>query len=108
MSLWDGLLGGAIGAELVSVVGGLIEKHGGVAGLVTQLERGGLGDNVRSWVSAGDNHPVSADQLHEAIGASTMADLAAKAGLTPEALAQKLAAVLPRAVDALTPGGRVA
>jgi hypothetical protein len=30
MGLLDGLLGGAVGAEMVTVVNGLIEKHGGV------------------------------------------------------------------------------
>jgi hypothetical protein len=32
MGLLDGLLGGAVGAEMVTVVNGLIEKHGGVQG----------------------------------------------------------------------------
>jgi len=35
---------------MVSVVNGLIEKHGGVQGIVSQLEQQGLGSTVKSWV----------------------------------------------------------
>ena len=48
MGLLDGLLGGAVGAEMVTVVNGLIEKHGGVQGIIAQLEQQGLGGTVRS------------------------------------------------------------
>jgi uncharacterized protein YidB (DUF937 family) len=50
MGLLDGLMGGVVGAEMVSVVNGLIEKHGGVQGIVSQLEQQGLGSTVKSWV----------------------------------------------------------
>ena len=36
-----------------------------------------------------------------------IAELAAKAGLSPQELAQRLAQVLPQAIDKLTPGGVV-
>ena len=48
MGLLDGLLGGVIGAEMVTVVNGLIEKHGGVQGIVAQFEQQGFGATVRS------------------------------------------------------------
>ena len=48
MGLLDGLLGGAVGAEMATVVNSLIEKHGGVQGIVAQLEQQGLGATVRS------------------------------------------------------------
>jgi hypothetical protein len=32
MGLFDGMLGGVVGAGMVSVVSGIIEKHGGVQG----------------------------------------------------------------------------
>lgn len=41
--LLDGLIGGAIGAEMVTVVNGLIEKHGGVQGLVKAIRAAGPG-----------------------------------------------------------------
>jgi uncharacterized protein YidB (DUF937 family) len=107
MGLFDGLLGGAVGAEMATVVNSLIEKHGGVQGIVAQLEQQGLGGTVRSWVGTGANQPLSPDQVHQAFGSDTVKELAAKVGLTPQDLAAKLSAILPQAIDHLTPGGAV-
>lgn len=107
MGLLDGILGGVLGAEMTQVVSGLIEKHGGVQGIVSQLEQQGLGDTVRSWVGTGSNLPISADQLQKAFGNGTLQELAAKVGLDPQTLAQKLSQALPHAIDHLTPGGAV-
>lgn len=107
MGMVDGILGGLIGGEMATVVNRLIEKHGGVSGIVTQLEQQGLGATVKSWVGTGPNQPISGDQVHHAIGADTIQEIAAKFGLTPQDLAQKLSQVLPQAIDKLTPGGVV-
>ena len=105
MGLLDGLIGGAVGAGMATVVSNLIEKHGGVQGLVQQFEQQGLGATVRSWVGTGPNQPISPDQIHQALGPDTIKDLAAKFGLSNDELAKKLASVLPQAVDHMTPGG---
>jgi uncharacterized protein YidB (DUF937 family) len=107
MGLLDGVLGGVVGGEMATVVSGLIEKHGGVQGIVAQLEQQGLGGTVRSWIGDGANQPISADQVHAAFGSDVIAGLAAKVGLNPQDLAQKLAQVLPQAINHLTPGGVV-
>jgi uncharacterized protein YidB (DUF937 family) len=107
MGLLDGLLGGAVGAEMVTVVNALIEKHGGVQGIVAQLEQQGLGGTVRSWVSTGTNQPITEDQIRQAFGSDTVKQLAAKVGLTPQELAAKLSSILPQAIDKLTPSGTI-
>src|SRR5271163_4166624 len=107
MGLLDGLLGGAVGAEMVTVINGLIEKHGGVQGIVAQLEQQGLGGTVRSWVGTGANQPITADQIHQAFGSDAVTQLAAKVGLSPDVLAAKLSQILPQAIDKLTPSGTV-
>jgi uncharacterized protein YidB (DUF937 family) len=107
MGLLDGLLGGAAGAEVVSVVNSLIEKHGGVQGIIAQLEQQGLGNTVKSWVGTGANQAISPDQVHQAFGTDTITAMAAKVGLSPQDLAAKLSAFLPQAIDKLTPGGTV-
>jgi uncharacterized protein YidB (DUF937 family) len=107
MGLFDGILGGVVGAEMATVVNGLIEKHGGIQGIVSQLEEKGLGGTVRSWVGTGANQPITADQIHQAFGSDTVKQLAAKIGMTPEDLAAKLSEILPQAIDKLTPGGAV-
>jgi uncharacterized protein YidB (DUF937 family) len=105
MGMFDGLLGGVVGAEMATVVNGLIEKHGGIQGIVSQLEQQGLGATVRSWVGTGANQAITPDQVHQAFGSDTVKQLAAKAGMTPEDLAAKLSQILPQAIDKLTPGG---
>jgi uncharacterized protein YidB (DUF937 family) len=108
MGLLDGVMGGVTGAAMVSLVSNLIEKHGGVQGIVEQFEKQGLGPTVRSWVSTGDNHPISPDQVQQALGPDTLQQYAAKAGISVDELRQKLAQILPQAVDKMTPGGTVA
>jgi uncharacterized protein YidB (DUF937 family) len=108
MGLLDGLLGGAVGAEMATVVNSFIQQHGGIQGIVAQLEQQGLGGVARSWVGSGANQPISADQLHQAFGGSgVIAQLAAKTGMSPQDLASKLSQVLPAAIDKLTPGGQI-
>jgi uncharacterized protein YidB (DUF937 family) len=107
MSLLDGLLGGAVGAEMATVVNSFIQQHGGVQGIVAQLEKQGLSATVHSWVATGPNQPISPDQVHQAFGTGMLAQLAAKAGMNPQDLAQRLSQVLPGAIDRLTPEGKI-
>lgn len=105
MGLLDGLIGGAVGAEMVTVVNGLIEKHGGVKGIVAQFQQQGLGPTIQSWVGNGENLPISPEQIQHALGSETVQQLAAKLGIPPDQLAAKLSEILPQAVDKMTPTG---
>jgi uncharacterized protein YidB (DUF937 family) len=107
MGLLDGVLGGAVGAEMATVVNGFIAQHGGVQGIVAQMEKQGLGNTVKSWVGTGANAPITPDQVHATFGPEIISSMAAKFGLSPQELAQKLSQVLPQAVDRLTPTGTV-
>ena len=107
MGLFDGLLGGVVGAGMVSVVNSLLEQHGGLQGLVNQFQQNGLGDTVNSWVGTGPNQSISPDQVHQALGPDLLQQLSAKSGLSVQDLAQKLSQILPQAVDTMTPGGQV-
>lgn len=107
MGLLDGMLGGVVGAGMASVVNGVIEKHGGVQGIVNEFERNGLGQTVRSWVGTGPNEPVSATDVHRVLGPDLLQQLSAKSGLPMQELTEKLAQLLPQAVDQLTPNGKI-
>jgi uncharacterized protein YidB (DUF937 family) len=107
MGLLDGLLGGAVGAEMVTVVNSLIQQHGGVQGVVSQLEQQGLGGVAKSWISNGANQPISPAQVHQVFGSDLISQLAAKAGMNPQDVAAKLSQLLPTAIDKLTPGGSI-
>ena len=107
MGLLDGVLGGVVGASMVSVVNGILEQHGGLQGVVDQFEKQGLGATMKSWVGTGGNLPISADQVHQVLGSDLVQQLAAKTGLSVPELTAKLAQILPQAVDKLTPNGVV-
>jgi uncharacterized protein YidB (DUF937 family) len=107
MGLMDGLLGGIIGAGMVSAVNGILEQHGGLQGVVNEFEKNGLGPTISSWVGTGPNQPISPDELHRALGPELLQALAAKTGMSVQDLTQKLAQVLPEAVDKMTPGGTI-
>ena len=107
MGMFDGLLGGIVGAGMVTVVNGIIEKHGGLQGIVSEFERNGLGATVRSWVGTGPNQPISPADVQRALGPELLQQLSAKSGMSVEDLTAKLAQVLPQAVDNLTPNGAI-
>lgn len=107
MGLFDGMLGGVVGAEMATVVNGLIERHGGVQGMVDQMRANGFGPTVHSWINEGPNVSIAPQDVHRAFGDQTMSEIAARAGISTEELAVRLAQVLPHAVDALTPEGKV-
>ena len=107
MGMLDGLLGGIVGAGMVSVVNDILEKHGGVQGVVSEFEKNGLAATVKSWVGPGPNQPISPDEVHKVLGPELLQQLSEKSGLSVQDLAQKLSHVLPQAVDKLTPNGAV-
>jgi uncharacterized protein YidB (DUF937 family) len=86
----------------------LLKNHpGGISGLVQQFHDKGLGDVVNSWVSTGQNLPISADQIKSVLSNEHVQAFAAKAGISPDVASAKIAEVLPMIMDRLTPNGRV-
>jgi uncharacterized protein YidB (DUF937 family) len=107
MGLFDGVMGGLVGAGLTAAVQGYIEKQGGLGAVVQKFQDQGLGGIVQSWVGTGSNLPVSAEQLQQVLGSDLVEQLAGKLGMGAPDLLQKLAQVLPKAVDEMTPNGVV-
>jgi uncharacterized protein YidB (DUF937 family) len=102
-----GASGAGGGADVASAIGGLIGGQGGVQGLVDQLSKGGLGNEVSSWVGTGANQPVDPQALGAALGPDTVNQLAGKTGLDVGTLLPMLAAALPSVINAITPDGKV-
>ena len=119
MSLFDqlgqavgGLMGGSGGNQnpLLQAAMSLLSQNssvGGVAGLVQAFQKNGLTDIVNSWVGTGQNIPVSAQQIKQGLGGDLLNQLAAKAGLSPDAASSQLAGLLPNLIDKLTPNGKI-
>ena len=99
---------GSSSNPLVSTVMQMINNQpGGLSGLVQQFHDKGLGSLVTSWVSTGQNLPISADQLQHVLGSEQVKELAAKAGISPEAAGSSLSQLLPMIIDKLTPNGQL-
>src|SRR5262245_32248030 len=86
---------------------GAIQQEGGLDGLVTKLRDGGLGSQVDSWVSPGDNQPVEPEQIQQALGPDTVQRLSSGSGIDIVKLLPLLAAFLPQIINMLTPDGKV-
>jgi uncharacterized protein YidB (DUF937 family) len=84
--------------------GGLL---GGLGGLLQQLQKGGLGNVVNSWIGPGQNQPASPGQIGSALGPDIVKTLAQRSGLSEEEITKQLSQVLPGVVDKLTPNGRL-
>jgi uncharacterized protein YidB (DUF937 family) len=113
MGLLDSVVG-ALGAgggggqpDLMKIVMGLMEQSGGLPGLLQKLQQGGLADQAASWVSTGQNLPVSGDQLSGALGGDLLGSLAKQVGMGQGDLSGSLAQMLPQLIDKMTPDGQV-
>jgi uncharacterized protein YidB (DUF937 family) len=115
MGLFDeiisGALKGAFGQAEQSVLPGLLSQLlantnlGSVGGLLQQLQQGGLGGQVASWLGNGANHAISPDQLRAALGNEQLQQMAQSAGLPIDKLLAMLSQHLPQTVDQMSPDG---
>lgn len=80
---------------------------GGMGEALEKLKKSSIGEQVQSWIGKGENKPVNADQVTEAIGQDRMEKIAQQAGTTPEQAAQTMADKLPGMVDKMTPDGQL-
>lgn len=100
--LSNGGLGSLLG---VSSPGGVLS--GGLGGLLDQFRQNGLGDRADSWVNTGPNQGIDDSEVSQGLGDDLLEELSAKTGLTREEIVTRLSRDLPRAVDDLTPEGRI-
>lgn len=111
-----GLLGGLTGGSGGSLggLGGLLggataggALSGGLGGLLDQFQRNGHGKTATSWISTGANEPIEEPQLEQALGSDVLNDLTQRTGLSKQELLARLSRELPKAVDELTPNGKL-
>ena len=126
MGLLDGILGSVLGANsggssnpLLQIAmqmlankgggtgGGAMDAMGGLSGIISAFQKGGLGHLTDSWVGTGDNLPVSGDQLTDVLGADKISQIASQLGMSQSDAAGGLAKILPDLVNHVTPNGQV-
>jgi uncharacterized protein YidB (DUF937 family) len=127
-----GLLDGLLGNLMVSYLGGnqerkpfgsgnqmqggnlllqialmMLQQNGGLDGVLGKFRQGGLAQQADSWVGTGQNMDISADQLQEVLGPSSIGELASKLGMPEKQAGSVMAQVLPELINQLTPQGQV-
>lgn len=113
MGLFDNLAGAVLGkmmgdkGAMAQAALEMFHQYGGLEGVLEKFNQAGLGNLVASWVGKGENMPISPNQITEVLGGTTIADMAAKFGLTPEMLSAQIAEHLPNVIDKMTPDGKV-
>jgi uncharacterized protein YidB (DUF937 family) len=114
MGLLDGLLGNVLGSgaqqgqgSMLQIALQVIEQNGGLPGVISKFEHGGMADHVASWVGTGANMPISGAQLQEILGSGSIGEIAQRLGLSHTDASSGLAQVLPQVVDKMTPEGQV-
>jgi uncharacterized protein YidB (DUF937 family) len=85
---------------------GMLERMGGIDGLVKKFQQSGMGDVASSWVGTGANKNIQPDQLTDVLGKEQIAEIAHQTGIPESQGASVLSQVLPSVVDKLTPEGK--
>ncbi|MBB4576922.1 MULTISPECIES: YidB family protein [Rhizobium] len=93
-----GLLGGLTSGGIVS---------GGLGDLLKTFQQNGHADKMESWVRPGQNADIKDGELAEALGPDVLNEIARNTGLSHEEILGRLSRDLPKAVDELTPEGRL-
>lgn len=106
-----GLLGGenddsAVGSLLNMLIGEQ-GQEGGLGNIISQLQSSGLGEQLASWLGAGENLPVSAEQIQSALSGGALSQIAGMLNLGEGDAAGQLAQLLPGLVDKMSPDGEV-
>jgi uncharacterized protein YidB (DUF937 family) len=102
-----GGLGGLLGGLLGGGSGGASGITGGLSDLLESFTGNGHGETANSWIQTGPNKQLNSSQLEQALGTDTMQELARHTGLSRDELLTRLTAVLPTAIDKMTPEGRL-
>ena len=115
-----GLLDGIAGQVLGNMLGGsndkgllgqvameMMQKNGGIGGILEKFNQDGLGDLAASWVGQGQNQSLSADQVSSVFGNDMITEMASKFGIDSSVLTGQIAQYLPELVNQATPAGAV-
>ena len=101
------LLGQAELGGLPALINAVLAKteYRDLNGLVAALQKGGLDEQVKSWLGAGANLPITAEQLKAVLGNAQVQDFARQLGLPVDQALKTMAQYLPEIVDKASPNG---
>ena len=102
-----GALGQVEAAALPALVNAALAKtqYHDLNGLVAALQKGGMNNQVQSWLGPGANLPITADQLKAVLGNAQVQEFAQHLGLPVDQVLKVLSQYLPDIVDKVSPNG---
>jgi uncharacterized protein YidB (DUF937 family) len=107
---WGGLLkgvAGELGKQAPTILSQVLANSGGLQGVVNKLQQAGLDKQVASWLSNGQNIPVTKEQLRAAINDKQLQQIARSLGVPVDQALDVLAKYLPDAIDQASPNGQI-
>src|SRR5690606_5059664 len=78
---------------------------GGIAGFLSALRQGGLGEAVSSWLGTGPNRTVTSEELRSAMGPDMLQTIISQSGEGESGVLKGLTTLLPLVIDKLSPDG---
>jgi uncharacterized protein YidB (DUF937 family) len=91
---------------LVPFVLNWIQQQGGFHKALENLSQSGLGQQVQSWVSNGENQPVQPAQLASVFPAQQVQQVAEQANTSTNEVYGTIASLMPQVVNAITANGQ--
>jgi uncharacterized protein YidB (DUF937 family) len=103
----SGVLGKVTAAAAPALISAALAKTdlGNLQGIVNQLQQGGLGDQVKSWLGNGANMRITPEQIKAALGNEQVKQIAEHFGVPVDQALNLLAQHLPATVDQASPNG---
>ena len=125
MGLLDAILGGMMGGRpggvgetvgqtnaqtqnpLLLMVLQLLQRNGGLEGILGKLQQAGYGQQAQSWIGTGRNLPIDPSVLSQIFGHGQLGEIAQQLGISHGQASSEVAQALPQVVDEMTPGGQI-
>jgi len=103
---------GAQQSQHASALGAILSlinspQVGGLAGLQSMFQQGGLGHIMSSWIGNGPNLPVSGNQLQNVLHGGALQQAAQQAGMDSSQFTNTMSTLLPHLVDKVSPNGQL-
>jgi len=112
MGLLDEVLAMAGGTQHASALNAILSlinspQVGGLAGLQSMFQQGGLGHIMSSWIGTGPNLPVSGNQLQNVLHGGALQQAAQQAGMDSSQFTNTMSTLLRHLVDKVSPNGQL-
>jgi uncharacterized protein YidB (DUF937 family) len=102
--------GGGGGASMLAALAPLLASllaSGGLQRLLSQFQAQGMGGKANSWMSTGENEPLTGEEVRQVVGDDAVRDAASRLGVSEDEAASDLAQLIPQIVDKASPDGQL-